>query len=209
MYFPFPGEGIDLDALNFEEFVGFVFDHPTRGPRWYFSKRWRCYGTPERVLEQMTRLFQEPGFLLSRYTKGQLHQGFWYIGSLIRDMLWDDETDEEIDWPHREACILAMVSLEEKLFATEPLDDTCFMWWDFFRYFGDEPQAQVIEAMLIALERTLALPFKSCQESALHGLGHTDHPRKAAVIAAYLNANPDLPEWLRDYAKDAMAGNVL
>jgi hypothetical protein len=208
MHWLFPEGGIDLDKYTFEEFVAFVFDHPIKGRRWYESKRWKCCGTPERMLQHLTQLFQEPEFLVERYTKGQLKQGFWYIGSklgLLHGWLWD----EAIDWEQRRRCILSMASLEQKLFAQFPLDETCFMWWDFYRCFDHNPSQHVTEAMLDALERTLQIPETHCQESALHGLGHLEHPHKTEIITAYLAAHPNLPNALRQYALAALTGDIL
>jgi hypothetical protein len=208
MHWLFPEGGIGLDKYTFEEFVAFVFDHPIKGRKWYLSRRWKCYGTPETMLQHLTQLFQEPEFLLERYTKGQLKQGFWYIGLHVgefQNWLWD----EQIDWAIRKRYILSMPLLEQKLFARFPLDETCFMWWDFYRCFDDNPPPHVTEAILDALERTLQIPEKHCQESALHGLGHLEHPRKAEIITAFLTAHPNLPNALRRYALAALTGDIL
>jgi len=83
------------------------------------------------------------------------------------------------------------------------------MWWDMLRRFEDAGDPQIVDAMVVALEEILALPFPHCQQSALHGLGHLAHPRKAAIIEAFVRTNPNVDGDLRRYAEAAIAGKVL
>ena len=51
--------------------------------------------------------------------------------------------------------------------------------------------------------------MRHCQLRALHGLGHLTHESKEAIIRRFLTAHPDLDDELREYALEAIAGNVL
>jgi len=59
------------------------------------------------------------------------------------------------------------------------------------------------------LNAFLELPVRHCQLRALHGLGHLTHESKEAIIRRFLTAHPDLDDELREYALEAIAGNVL
>jgi len=214
----FDEDVINLDNYTFEQWVVFVFDHPTvvrrerevgvpREKTWYLQDEWEHWGSPEHLLPYMTRLFRKPDFLLERYSVEQLRQGFWYLpgGSRLNDWLWDTG----IAWRLRKKCILAMVPLFKRMFIKEQLGDTCYMWWDFFRNFRDKQDTKVKQAMLTAMEQILLLPSDDCRAAALHGLGHLRHPRKQRVIRKFLRSHPELDEEWRSFAVAAIAGRVL
>lgn len=61
------------------------------------------------------------------------------------------------------------------------------------------------------MERTLAIDHLSCQEGALHGLGHWQlyYPdRVVPIIDAYLASDITKPE-LAQYAQNARRGEIL
>ncbi|HEY6330223.1 MAG TPA: hypothetical protein VI756_12865 [Blastocatellia bacterium] len=165
----------------------------------------------EWLLTYPTRLFLEPDFLVERFSDEQLREGLWNLTTNweLRDSIWD----HDLPWPLRRACIRAMVTLFERLFTREPLSeplvDTCKMWWDIFRYFGDDPDQKVVNEMCLALKEILQMDSLDCQIGALHGLGHLDHPGKQDLINHYLRSHPDLPEEIRSYALASIEGNVL
>jgi hypothetical protein len=87
------------------------------------------------------------------------------------------------------------------------------MWWDAFPCLvlpGDPTATIIDEAILSAMEMTLALDSIACQESALHGLGHAQRrsPARAPdIIDAYLG-RPHPPR-IDAYAGAARCGCVL
>lgn len=91
----------------------------------------------------------------------------------------------------------------------KPLNNTCHMWWDFFRYFGDDPDERVVNEMYLALRKILFIESIECQGAALHGLGHIEHPKKAALINRYLRSYQDLDPEIRRYALASIEGSVL
>jgi hypothetical protein len=189
---------------TFEQWVDWVFT----GPEPEFEQLWD--DTRDRVadwqLEYATTLFSAPSFLLESYTEQALRNGFWSLPNAwdLRDLIWD----QGLDWDRREACLRAMYFLFRDLFARNPLEDTCFMWWDLLRYFGQGPDLRVIETQLSVLGQILSLSDKECQRAALHGLGHITHDGKADLIAEFLS-RPGVNEELRTYAGHALAGDVL
>jgi hypothetical protein len=79
----------DLSNTSFDEFVRFWFDRsidpramgPPRDPdfAWYANIEIRC--EPRQYAESFIRLFNAPEFLLDRYSKDQLEEGFWAMVS--------------------------------------------------------------------------------------------------------------------------------
>ena len=192
--------------FTFERWTQKVFTG--RPPTWPWL--WNNALHPKRaewLVTYPTRLFQEPVFLIDRYSDKQLRRGFWNLTNRweLTESLWK----KDLPWQLRRACIRAMVPLFEKFFIQKPLDNTCHMWWDFFRYFGDDPDERIVNEMYLALRKILFIESLDCQGAALHGLGHIEHPKKAALINRYLRRYPDLHPAIRSYALASIDGNVL
>jgi hypothetical protein len=146
--------------------------------------------------------------LLETYSPAQLEEGLDYLTltGRLRDFIWDPD----LPWEPRRACLRAMVPLAEQLFARDPLGETAGMWWNWLRYFGPRPaDSGVKDTLLDVLTQILQIPSSRCWGSALHGLGHLEHPGKRAVIEAFLTAHPELDDDWRAYASSAVRGEVL
>lgn len=109
-------------------------------------------------------------------------------------------------------CTPQLLHLEEK--EGNPLNGTCYMWWEHVPLFGapDDPARKNIDAAAIdVMKDTLRMPSVAVQESALHGLGHwvLEYPAVVEpIIDDYLkNANIEREE-LRAYAKKARTGMI-
>lgn len=102
-----------------------------------------------------------------------------------------------------------MVNLFESVFTRDSLGDVAFMWWDSFRPFDDEPEWEMVEAVLGALSRIIRMESSVCWGSALHGLGHLDHPGKVALIKEFLRTHADVHLDTKNYALAAIEGRVL
>jgi hypothetical protein len=159
------------------------------------------------LLTYPTRLFQEPEFLIRKYSYRQLRKGFWNLPNRweLSGSIWA----QDLPWELRKSCIRSMVPLFEKFFSRKPLGFTCHMWWDFLRYFGDDPDERVVDEMFLALQKILFMDSFDCQGAALHGLGHLDHPDKKTLIKRYLKEYPDLHPDVRRYSMSAITGRVL
>jgi hypothetical protein len=123
----------------------------------------------------------------------------------LAEWLWDDELPLDL----RLDCIAAMPEIFRKLFVGRPLEQACYIWWDMLRHFGEGGDPRIVAAMVLALEQILPLPARHCRVSALHGLGHLEHPSKATVIETFLRTNPTIDLELRQYAEAAVVGKVL
>lgn len=208
---------IDPSKMTYREFVKFAFDHPVTDPQWYFDDAWEYeVAEPSTVLGYLTQLFRDPSSLLEEYDRDQLEQGFWFVPSAcgFHDLLWD----KAVPWPVRRECIHAMADLFEKLFAKDPLDTSSWMWWDQLAdQYGmmqngvpvDEDDAMIQDAMFKALADILRIDSRTCQRSALHGLGHLRHRDAAKAVAEFLESHPDVDDELRRYAMVSKAGDVL
>jgi hypothetical protein len=80
---------VDLTKFSFGEFISFLFGHevPTKSEKddpesekydpWYFHVQVEF--DAKTICAYYVRLFRQPEFLLSRFTKPQLEEGFWAI----------------------------------------------------------------------------------------------------------------------------------
>lgn len=212
--------------LSFDAWVRHVFDHPVTQPEWYFTDQVDPWATePRMVLGHLTRLFEAPEFLTSAYSRPQLGQGFWYLasaGSEYMRFLHDTATP----WSIRLRTISSIPVLFERLFDREcgdalghldrtgndPLATICYMWWDIFPTVPDRPEKRLTDALVDAMATILYLPSESCQESALHGLGHEQcrwPERVIEIIDGFLDEQKNLSPELKAYALRARDGGIL
>lgn len=210
----------DITQYSFDEFVSFVFAHDVAAEhekQWY----WKIPDVefaPHKICKYYVRLFRKPEFLLERFSKPQLEQGFWAIFSGIdwglEKLLWETE----IPFPQRTECVRAMLDLFSRFFATEPLVNSCFMWWDGICYDwhcglrvrergGEDLEMQ--DVMFQTISAILFLDSQNCQKAALHGLGHLHHPETQTLVQRYIEAHPSLTEPEKEYALAAAKFEVM
>jgi hypothetical protein len=221
-----PREYYDLRRASFDEFVDFLFDRPVvpipeninvqPGP-WYWSAEVQFDAV--KVAAFYIQLFSHPEFLLDRYTTAQLEQGFWAIPSSniecsVADIIWNKRVPFEL----RESCIRSMYEVYARLFAKNSLDTSSNMWWDSLAYDwhcgnrvrsngGEDESMQ--DVMFETLGRILSLSEVSCQEAALHGLGHLHHPKTKGLIQRFLRENQGISPELKEYALAAARFEVM
>lgn len=208
----------DLKNVSFDEFVSLIFqrDMPVRPDE---------IGPPfdevdaEKLCAYYVRLFRQPEFLLSRFAKEQLEEGFWAIMGHTHE--WSaGNLIEYSDAPlaSRKECIESMAVLFERLFVNEPLDTSVHMWWDSLCYAwhcgnrkrdngGEDSELQ--DTFFHTLVKVLALDSWICQGAALHGLGHLHHPETPEVVDKFIRRRPTLTEEQIAYARAAAKFNVL
>ena len=80
------------------------------------------------------------------------------------------------------------------------------MWWDCLRGFDEDIDIKVYDWMFEALSEILKIDTFDCQMSALHGLGHIEHPEKKNLIETFLRQHPEFEE--KEYALAAIKGEV-
>jgi hypothetical protein len=215
-------EQFDVSEYSFDEFVSFIFANETsadwnKQPPWYFSLE--VIYDPQSVCAYYLQLFRQPLFLLERYSKAQLEEGFWAIhgGALdcaVSRVIWDTD----VTFAAREECVRSMTDLFKLFFATEPLESSSNMWWDSLCYDwqcgirdrergGEDLRMQNV--MFETLAVILRLDSESCQIAALHGLGHLHHPGTAALVHTFLAEHPALSAETKEYALRAAKFQVL
>jgi hypothetical protein len=210
-------ETSDLRNISFDEFVHLIFERETPVTE-------REIGTiyevdAEQLCGYYVRLFRQPEFLLTRFSKKQLEEGFWAIMGETQE--WSaGHLIEYSDAPlaSRTECIESMAILYERLFINEPLETSVHMWWDSLCYSwhcgnrkrenrGEDLELQDI--FFYTLVKVLALDSWICQGAALHGLGHLHHPDTAEVVSRFITEHPSLTEEQRAYAQAAASFKVL
>jgi len=165
------------------------------------------------------QLFHRPEFLVSRFTKQQLEEGFWAImGHTVEWSTANIIDHSNLPLSSRKDCIESMAVLFERLFANEPLDTSVHMWWDSLCYAwhcgnsnrergGEDLELQDI--FFQTLSKVLAIDSWICQGAALHGLGHLHHPGTKELVNRYLDENPSLTTDQKAYALAAAEFQVL
>lgn len=208
---------IDISQISFDDWVAFTFDHPVRRPQWYLETVYDQYtGDHTVILNACARLFQDPTVAQGRFSRAQLVQGFDFIPGYRGYTRF--LSDRCVSVNVRRSCVFAMVSLFEKLFARDPLDYVCFMWFEIlrtsgtydWRHFSEDPP--ILESLLDTLSQILQLDSRECRRSALHGLSefHHDAPRKTRrIIERFLSEHPQLDPELLAYAQACRNGGQL
>jgi hypothetical protein len=211
----------DLIGVSFDEYVAFLFDKPVpqahEKEKWYWNVD--VAFSPDEIASHYIQLFTEPAFLLSRFLKPELEEGFWAIqsgnlGCDVPHIIWH----RSLPFATRENCVRSMFYLFERLFSIEPLETAANMWWHSLCYDwhcgvrsrsngGDDERMQ--DVMFETLSQILHLQSLSCQVDALHGLGHLHHPDTREVIQQYLDRYPNLDAETKAYALAASEFRVL
>ena len=199
---------VNLQNCKFDEWVDFIFDYLSDEER---LNEWsREVGILQTFRDDFAkkciRLFKEPEFLLKKYSSEQIEKGFDFIFGpyvLITMWLWDKDADVGL----RREFIFSMLPVFEKVFTVNPLENACFMWWDYLRGFNKDKDLRVMEWMFDTISEILKIDSFDCQMSALHGLGHIEHPKKKSLIETFLRRHPNFPE--KNYALAAIDGKVL
>ncbi|MGC2235394.1 MAG: hypothetical protein WA584_04500 [Pyrinomonadaceae bacterium] len=198
----------DFDKLSFEGWLDFVFDH-----KWSSSKDEDYIelsdlgGDTEIFVRNCVKLFENPVFLLDKYNSEQLEGGFYYFilspKVSLNWWIWDKNSPAEL----RRQFIFSSVNVFKRVFTKNPLEHSCFMWWDCLRDFDKNKDKQVENWMFAALSQILEINNPDCQLSALHGLGHIEHKGKKILIEKFLRQNPKFGD--KEYALAAIAGKIL
>jgi hypothetical protein len=213
---------VDLTESSFDEFVSFLFErsispNPEKRDPWYWHVE---VGFDTKMISAYyVQLFQQPEFLLTRFTKPQLEEGFWAVqGPNLDCSVSRIIDDSDVPLPVREESIRSMFDLFNRLFSKEPLDTSVQMWWDSLCYGwhcgnrnrergGEDLELQDVYFQTLA--RVLAIDSETCQGAALHGLGHLHHPQTKDLIGRFIEEHPSLTQAQRAYALAAASFKVL
>lgn len=215
---------VDHRKASFEEFLTFVFDRPAPPDHdlnaWWFHSSLDLVVDPRRQVAHLTRFFNDPSLLPPRYSRAQIEQGLWFLFSAAPEYYVKFLWSPEVPWSEREACVLALPQLYDRLLADgSPWDteidhmipDLLAEWYGFGwrKPATNAEDRRVQDALLRVFEQLLASDARSQWRAGLHGFGHLAHPEGAAIIKRFLVAHPELDADERDYAQRAMVGAVL
>jgi hypothetical protein len=216
------------DRFSFDQWVGFVFDHEITRPEWYWAVRddyeW-LENSPVTVAEYWSRLFEEPGLLLERFSREQVGEGLWYLSSDACSEYWRVITLDAVPSGIQERSVRSIGRLFERLFApqcgaelghlnyrksgSDALNMACYMWWHHFPC--GEVTSDRLRGCIEVMEGILKLKSEACCESALHGLGHLRRRNSvdvSGIVDRFLTESPRISRELKDYAERARDGDV-
>jgi hypothetical protein len=206
-------EQFDVSEYCFDQFVSFIFAHEpsadwNKQPPWYFSLE--VTYDPQKLCTYYVQLFRQPSFLLERYSKAQLEEGFWAIHGGALDCAVSRVTwDTDVPFAAREDCVRSMADLFRLLLPGGLLQETSGMWWASLCYEwqcgnrdrergGEDLRMQ--DVMFETLAKILGFDSEYCQMGALHGLGQLHHPGTAALVHTFIAEHPWLTAEMKEYA---------
>jgi len=200
----------------------------------------RFASIPPRVLaEYLTRLFESPAFIASRYSDEYMADGVWHIFGLESESICiacQDEVPLEV----QRRMLRSIATIYRELFdpvccRTETAHDpdtpiaikgAIYMIWDMdvLEHIVLRPNSPpaMTECGLYVIETILTTcRSHACIQSALHGIGHAVSASVSGVprdeqfahqlqhLVDNLLATRELPAALRDYAQAARRGDVV
>jgi hypothetical protein len=210
------------------------FDSFANWIQYYFSGKeteaesfWAFEGNPFPLIaiSYLATLFENPKAVLKAFSDAQINQGLWNIfGELDYILLFRLDS---VPWNIRKDCLWKIPNFFIEIFAERctpityydslspwagnPLNISCCMWWDFFRF--GKPKNDNLNITIVEIcERILLIDSVACREAALHGLGHwyEGFPEKVEkIINSFLLSTSNLPPELIEYAEHAKFGQVL
>ena len=230
---PRPPVVIRLRDATIESFVRDVFDHemPEEGREpWYFPHDVDFEIDERRQLDLLAELFGNVRALLADYSPDMVCQGLWcMMGGVHHDSFTGLVWDSALPLDQRRAVIRRVYDLYDQLLAAYPYESVDFRHPDEDRRFNgidymvpdlllsgqairdevDADELAIRAEFLDLFARLLEHPAPVAQYAALHGLGHLEHPERAATIDRYLAARSWMDHDQREYALAARRGEVL
>lgn len=169
----------DLNDLSYGDWVDFIFNHPVTSIQsaWHFEIEGEYVCKAEKLIDNMTVLFQNTSHLSSQYSLEQIEQGFWFIpGS--NGFIWAI-LSPEVSIQKRYRCIDSITFLFSELFCKySELNTVSYMWWDsIFSYCALESrnlsnEFKVLDRIALAISKLLNTDCEVSKQSAEHGLEH-------------------------------------
>ncbi len=215
----------ELNEFSFEEWVVAIFDLPVLDEPYPDDCISPDIGDeckyPAIAIDYVTRLFENPTFLLDTYSDKQIEQSLRFLlHNMYSGYLWL-LSEKSVPWEKRQRCIESMYTLFEQVFAVRCVPqptknvfyDLCFMWFDSLPvvgYLSDQPE--IDHALVDVMARILTLDNDKCRESAMHGLNHqVFHAQEHVhtVIANFLPIAHTLSPELHIYALHAIGGHLM
>jgi hypothetical protein len=224
---PFHASSVN-NTHSLPNWIAHIFDHPVTEPAWHWSldaPSWQ--GSSEHTVTFIADTFERSGELLARFTDAQLNQGFSYLVSASCSDFMFALVEPTIPLANRLRALRSFVPLFEQVMAVRcsphlshldeqpanPLNATCYMWWDILPIHGEpeKPERAEFDAeVLRVLPRLLSIPHDACRESALHGVSEWQfyYPSVEGGVDEFLARTVGLRPELVSYAQQAKVGNV-
>ena len=207
----------DFSELSFDEFVSFFFNHDIDAEEYWYQdpafSSWNDFDeeairSPRVIVGHMARLFTNFASIAPKFSLEQINAGIWAMFTnqpfRLQKHLWLPATpiSERLDCIHSMYSVFSNYVAKSKV---EVMENCFYMWWDWvagnfrqqLRFTGDisegdvsslnQEQKTLLDAMLQALSRTLALSDQRAQQYTLHGLGHFHHPDVRSIVQRYLD----------------------
>jgi hypothetical protein len=169
---------------------------------------------PEVLVNHLGRLFLEFGHIASKYSLAQVDQGIWGMwGANLR--LYEFLFAPSVPLESRLNCIRSMYYVYSDYVSQlkrEPdpeVESGIYMWWDLIlhgfwdlsrpvvpgTWRGDASKLDsesrvMLDVLFETLTKILAIPNRTSQHSALHGLGHLFHPSVHDTVQGFIDTNP-------------------
>jgi hypothetical protein len=204
---------IRLDNLDFDKWLDVIFKQaelsalPESAVKLEYSNR-------DEQLSYLIKLFNDPEILLKRFQVEVVYKGLnMFLDSYsmyLYSLIFKKENNGKLE--NRIECIKSIKNLFEIIFVKDSFSQLAFMWWDEIitaayphgtKEFSKEDM-KIREAIFVTLNSILNIENTICQASALHGLGHLQHPGTKEVIENYLNRSNNLNNKFIRYAKLAI-----
>lgn len=137
--------------IPFEQWLDYLFGAPV-GPSGFRESDdwWDDRADQPLAVANLTRLFEESALLAERYPHDQIDRGLWFLAGESGHL--QPLFEPAVPWPARRRGILAIGTLYAELFAStcsnflghldrgpespQPLNSSCYMWWDLFPTWG-------------------------------------------------------------------------
>ena len=118
----------------------------------------------------------------------------WRIGSNPLFLGWGLESASDLNFDEQREVVLAAkcVTLAIPILFgfDEPMETAYYMWWDLLISGVDSRE---IGAVILETLSDLSMhPDERVQLSALHGLGHLQHPGRESAINRYIHFHPEV-----------------
>jgi hypothetical protein len=213
--------------MNELPFVKYLFDRPLDAGDWYFDDTHEDFKASDLELVVLaTRVFETIGTIAQSFGEEQVCTGLRYVINPSCGPIAYLYADVSIDASVRLRAISAMKIVFSDLFAAHlsgaqpfrststnhrPYASLCYMWWDLIPRHGVPRKGELDDldrTIMATLASILEIDNAACQESALHGLGHWHSAKPDEVFQIVSGYERRSQNGLREYAGDAMRGNV-
>lgn len=201
---------LDVSTLAFDEWLRFFFDRRLLAPAESFDEAFCGGGVlfrvahPDRIVNCLTRMCRDFAEVGRRYSLPLLNQGIWAMFGPdfeLQQNIWNRSVALE----ERLACLESMRIPYLEFVAGHPvhlMENAFEMWWhmvlasfwsrhpsptDYSRLDADD--RALLDRAFETLDAMLEPDDDRCQAYALHGLGHLHHPRVAARVQLFIDAN--------------------